>query len=109
MTQFEPIYQHAKRPEWGYCAIIDTQDDRTTFKFDDGLSRTIRHDHMHMMLPVVLGETEATEIRKRIAKHSSARVKVNGKAKAKPAVSKQARPSDAPEAPQEATGRRRAK
>lgn len=84
MTQFVLFYQHAKRPAWGYCAIVEVYEDRTTFKFDDGSSRTIRHDHMQMMRLVELAEPEATEVRKRIAKHSAARShKANGKSKPK--------------------------
>jgi len=62
------LYQHSKRAEWGYGAVTDTKDDRTTFKFDDGTTRTITHAHMHMMVQVQLEEPEATEVCKRIAK-----------------------------------------
>ena len=43
------IYRHSKRQEWGYCAVVGTSEDRTTFKFDDGSSRTILNDHIAMM------------------------------------------------------------
>lgn len=62
------LYQHTKRSEWGYGAVIGSQDDRTTFKFDDGVSRTIKRDHIHMMVRVELEEPQASEVRKRIAK-----------------------------------------
>ena len=69
MIQDAPIYQHTKRPEWGYGAVVETRDDRTTFGFDDGSSRTILHNHIHMMSQVELEDPEASEVRKRIAKH----------------------------------------
>lgn len=84
------LYQHAKRPEWGYGAVLETQDDRTTFKFDDGASRTIKRDHIHMMQQVELGEPEATEVRKRIARHTPAKSASDAKPKKKKAVTKKA-------------------
>ena len=96
MTQHALVYQHAKRPEWGYCAVTEVHDDRTTFKFDNGLSRTIRNDHIQMMQLVELEEPEATEVRKRIAKHAAARsVKAEGKSKPKKAAAKKAPPREA--------------
>lgn len=62
------LYQHTKRIEWGYGAVIDTQDDRTTFKFDDGISRTIKRDHIHLMVQVELDEPQGSEVRKRLAR-----------------------------------------
>ena len=63
------LYQHTKRVEWGYGAVTETKDDRTTFKFDDGVTRTITRDHIHMMIQVELEEPEAGEVHKRIARH----------------------------------------
>ena len=84
MTQHTPLYQHTKRPEWGYCAILEVLEDRTTYKFDDGSSRSISRNHIHMMAQVEPDEPEATEIRKRIAKHSPSRSPgADGKPKAK--------------------------
>jgi hypothetical protein len=34
------LYRHGKRPAWGYGAIEEVLEDRTTFKFDDGSSRS---------------------------------------------------------------------
>jgi hypothetical protein len=62
------LYQHTKRFEWGYGAVTDSADDRTTFKFDDGVLRTIKRDHIHLMIRVELEEPQNTEIRKRLAK-----------------------------------------
>jgi hypothetical protein len=56
------------RSEWGYGAVVDSQDDRTTFKFDDGVSRTIKRGHIHLMVRVELDEPQASEVRKRIAR-----------------------------------------
>ena len=75
------LYQHTMRAEWGYGAVIDTQDDRTTFKFDDGVSRTIKRDHMHLMVQVELDEPEGSEVRKRLArsvKSAASRVSSGG-------------------------------
>lgn len=90
------LYQHAKRAEWGYGAVIDSQDDRTTFKFDDGVSRTIKRDHLHMMHQVELEEPEASEVRKRIARHtkSSSSLTASGE-KRKPAKKKVAKKKEA--------------
>jgi hypothetical protein len=89
-TQFAPIYQHAKRPDWGYCAVVEIHDDRTVFKFVDGLNRTIRNDHIQLMQLVDLDEPEATEVRKRIAKHSAPRSTAGGRAKEKKPAAKKA-------------------
>lgn len=62
------LYQHTMRSEWGYGAVIDSQDDRTTFKFDDGVARTIKRGHIHLMVRVELEEPQASEVRKRIAR-----------------------------------------
>jgi hypothetical protein len=104
LTQHLTVYQHAKRPEWGYCAVIETHEDRTTFKFDDGLSRTIRHDHLQMMQRVNLEEPQASEVQKRLAKHTTARaLRVDGKPKAKRAPAKKAAAAAAATVPIEAT------
>lgn len=62
------LYQHKMRTEWGYGAVIDTQEDRTTFRFNDGSLRTIKQGHIHLMVRVELEEPEATEVRKSIAR-----------------------------------------
>jgi len=81
------LYQHSKRPEWGYCAIVEIQEDRTTFKFDDGLDRTIRHDHIGLMMQVELDEAQANEIQQRIAKYLTPRA---ARAATKPSAKKPA-------------------
>ena len=89
MNQPAILYQHSKRPEWGYCTIVDTQEDRTTFKFDDGLDRTIRHDHIGLMMQVELDEAQANEIYQRIAKYLTPRaVRAASKPSAKKAAAK---------------------
>lgn len=62
------LYQHTMRFEWGYGAVTDSQEDRTTFKFDDGVVRTIKRDRLHLMVQVELEEPQASEVRKRIAR-----------------------------------------
>jgi hypothetical protein len=89
LTQQVPLYQHTKRPEWGYCAIIEVLEDRTTYKFDDGSSRAISRNHVFMMEQVEPDEPEATEIRKRIAKHSPSR-SLGADGKPKPKAKKKA-------------------
>lgn len=81
------------RSEWGYGAVIGQQDDRTTFKFDDGVNRTIKRDHMHLMVRVELDEPEAAEVRKRIARSAKTASAVARKAAPK---RKLAKPSPAP-------------
>jgi hypothetical protein len=67
------LYQHAlRRSEWGYGAVTATTEDRTTFKFDDGMTRTITRDHIHLMEQVELEEPENSEVRKRIARAAKA-------------------------------------
>jgi hypothetical protein len=88
------LYQHTKRVEWGYGAVTETKDDRTSFKFDDGITRTITRDHIHLMIQVELEEPEASEVHKRIARHVKS--SLNGdkkrvvKKKKAPAVAKAA-------------------
>jgi hypothetical protein len=96
------LYQHSKRPEWGYCTIVEIQEDRTRFTFDDGLDRTIRHDHIGLMMHVELDEAHANEIRQRIAKYL-ARPAVRAAAKpgaknAKKAAAKKAKVEQAEDA-----------
>jgi hypothetical protein len=62
------LYQHTMRTEWGYGAVTDSEDDRTTFKFDDGVVRTIKRDHIHLMVRVELEEPQNTDVRKRLAR-----------------------------------------
>jgi hypothetical protein len=80
------------RSEWGYGAVIGQQDDRTTFKFDDGINRTIKRDHMHLMVRVELDEPQAAEVRKRIARSA----KSASAAARRPAPKKKLKPSPAP-------------
>lgn len=93
MSQPAILYQHSKRPEWGYCVIVETQEDRTTFKFDDGVDRTIRNDHIAMMQPVELDEAQANEIHERISKFLTPRAARTGtKPKAKKPAAKKPKP-----------------
>lgn len=92
-----PLYQHTKRPEWGYCAITEVREDRTTFKFADGESRSISSKHLHMMVIVEPEEADAIEIRRRIGKHAPSRPPIAGgksksKSKSKKAPAKLAAP-----------------
>ena len=88
MNEHAPLYQHTKRPEWGYCAVMEVLEDRTTFKFDDGSSRAISRNHIQMMVQVEPAEPEATEIRKRLAKYVIRSANADGKPKKKPAKKK---------------------
>jgi hypothetical protein len=89
------LYQHAKRPEWGYCAIVEVHEDRTTFRFVDGMSRTILQRHMQMMQRVDLEDGGAAEVHKLIAKHSAPRsAKVASAPKSKRAGAKKAAAND---------------
>jgi hypothetical protein len=88
------LYQHTMRSEWGVGAVIDQQDDRTTFKFDNGITRTIKRDHIHLMVRVELEETEANEARKRIAR--SAKSTTAAAARKAAAKKKLTKPSPAP-------------
>jgi hypothetical protein len=69
MTQEPILYQHVKRPEWGFSTIVDLQDDATTFLFDDGRHRKITVGHVHLMQRVVLEGEAAEEVYKKLAKH----------------------------------------
>ena len=88
MNEHAPLYQHTKRPEWGYCAVMEVLEDRTTFKFDDGSSRAISRNHIQMMVQVEPAEPEATEIRKRLAKYTLRSASADGKPKKKSAAKK---------------------
>ena len=70
MTVDHAFYQHSKRPEWGYSAIVEILEDRTTFLFDDGVKRTIKSDHLHMMAHVTLEQGEADEVQRKLAFHA---------------------------------------
>lgn len=92
MNEDALLYQHTKRPEWGYGAIAEVADDRTTFKFDDGSSRMIRHSHIHMMREVELAEPEASAVRKRIGTLAPLRLStMEGKTKKSSAAKKAAK------------------
>jgi len=88
LNEHAPLYQHSKRPEWGYCAVMEVLEDRTTFKFDDGSSRAISRNHIQMMVQVEPAEPEATEIRKRLAKYVIRSANADGKPKKKSAAKK---------------------
>lgn len=92
------LYQHTMRAEWGYGAVTESQDDRTTFRFDDGVSRTIKRGHIHLMVRVELDEPEASEVRKRIARPAkSSTVAAKLGSPKKRAVKAKAPPSEATE------------
>jgi len=78
------------RSEWGYGAVIDTQDDRTTFRFDDGVSRTIKRDHMHLMVQVELDEPQGSEVRKRLARSVKSAASASSPARKAAAAKKKA-------------------
>jgi len=84
------LYQHTMRSEWGYGAMTESHEDRTTFKFDDGVVRTIKHGHLHLMVRVELDEPENSEVRKRISRPTktaaSAKAAAAKKRVAKPKV-----------------------
>ena len=92
MDEYTPLYQHTKRPEWGYGAIAEVHGDRTTFKFADGSSRAISREYLHMMLEVELAEPEASDVRKRIGKLAPRPTLPEGKAKKKSSAKKAAAP-----------------
>jgi hypothetical protein len=79
MTQEHTLYQHVKRPEWGYSTIVDIQDDATTFLFDDGTRRKITRAHVHLMQHVVLQGEEGEEVQRKLAKHTQVRSPAAGK------------------------------
>jgi hypothetical protein len=79
MTQEHTLYQHVKRPEWGFSTIVDIQDDATTFLFDDGRHRKITSAHVHLMQHVVLEGEAAEEVHRKLAKHMHVRSPVAGK------------------------------
>ena len=58
----ECLYQHVKRPEWGMSTIISLQDDRTTFLFVDGMQRTFKRAHLHMMELVTVIDEASEEL-----------------------------------------------
>ena len=92
------LYQHTMRSEWGYGAVIDSQDDRTTFKFDDGVSRTIKRGHIHLMVRVELEEPQASEVRKRIARPTKSAAALAARKPTKKKVAKVAAPAPVVEA-----------
>jgi hypothetical protein len=88
------LYQHTKRVEWGYGAVTDSADDRTTFKFDDGVARTIKRDHIHLMVHVELEEPQNSEVRKRLARPMKSAAAASRKAAA--AKKRVSKPEPAP-------------
>ena len=63
------LYRHVKRPEWGFSTIVSTQQDSTTFLFDDGRQRTIKIGHVHLMEVAVLMDDAAEEVHRKLAKY----------------------------------------
>lgn len=98
MTEELDLYEHVKRPEWGLSEIVIFHTDRMTFGFIDGVERTIKREHVHLMKRVVLTGEEADEARKKL--HVHARKRARSLAKTKPRVKKKpaARPAAAPPA-----------
>jgi hypothetical protein len=46
------IYRHALRPEWGLAVLVDSEDDKSTFQFEDGKVRVFKRAYLHHMQTV---------------------------------------------------------
>jgi metal-dependent hydrolase (beta-lactamase superfamily II) len=75
------LYHHVKRPEWGFSTIVVSQDESTTFLFDDGRQRKILTGHMHLMQLATLPDAEAEQIHRKLAKHTHAQAREAAKRK----------------------------
>jgi hypothetical protein len=65
------LYQHVKRPEWGFSTIVSLEDDRTTFLFVDGIQRTFKLAHVHMMELVTTLDDAAAEACRKLAAYAT--------------------------------------
>jgi len=65
------LYQHVKRPEWGFSTIVSLEDDRTTFLFVDGIQRTFKLAHVHMMELVTVLDEAAELACKKLAAYAT--------------------------------------
>ena len=95
----ECLYQHVKRPEWGMSTIISLQDDRTTFLFVDGMQRTFKRAHLHMMELVTVIDEASEEAYRKLSAYTRSTVTgsiVKKKAPAKKKVPKEAKVPAAP-------------
>lgn len=74
MTHTHILYQHVKRPEWGFSTVVEMQERSTTYLFVDGRQRTITIDHVHLMQRVELqDDAEAEEVHRKLAKYRRAK------------------------------------
>lgn len=70
-TEQFTLYQHAKRPDWGFAIAIAHLVDRKIFVFESGESRTFMNEYVHFMSEVEPAEDVAAKARQALAKHAA--------------------------------------
>ena len=99
VTEHVALYQHTKRPEWGFAVVIDHLLDRRIFMFENGESRTISNEYGHLMAEVEPPEEQASKARLALGKLAArAGASTTPKKKAAPRKSKAAKAAPAEKA-----------
>jgi hypothetical protein len=84
------IYQHPKRPEWGFAVFNDEVEDRVRFAFSDNQIRAFKAESLHLLQVVNLPEPEATKVRAELSRKRSVTASGVPKKKPKPRAPKAA-------------------
>jgi hypothetical protein len=105
-TEQFTLYQHAKRPDWGFAIAVAHLVDRKIFVFENGESRTFMNEYTHFMSEVEPAEDVATKARQALAKHAarataSAAAPVKKKSGARKAAASKAKASGAAAKPEQ--------
>jgi hypothetical protein len=82
------IYQHSKRPEWGFAMFNDEVEDRVRFAFSDNQIRAFRAESLHHLTVVDLPEPEAAKVRADLSRKRSVTASGAPRKKAKPRAPK---------------------
>jgi hypothetical protein len=56
------LYQHARRPQWGFAILCQEDKTSRTFQFQDGRTRTFKMGFYELMVPVETEEDQTEEI-----------------------------------------------
>lgn len=84
------LYQHTKRPDWGFAIAIAHLADRKIFVFESGESRTFMNEYVHFMSEVEPAEELAAKARQALAKHAARAASASAPAKKKTSARKTA-------------------
>lgn len=72
MAPQQPLFRHAKRPEWGVAILVREDEDARSYQFEDGSVRKIRKGYYKLLEPVSDLGDRADSIGERLRQAASA-------------------------------------